>query len=190
MERFIDFGQGVFCYTLQRYASARNIRIILRDGKVSKVTAPKHIADSSIERFLQKQESWIVKHVRLFSSKQEWKVFAQKGDGFYRKNKKQAYDIVKEKLELYNTLYGFVYNRVSIRNQSSRWGSCSSQKNLNFNYKIIFLPDDVADYIVVHELCHLEEMNHSEDFWRLVAYALPAYKDLRKKLKQYTKEYV
>jgi len=76
------------------------------------------------------------------------------------------------------------FKRVAIRNQKSRWGSCSSQKNLNFNYRLCLLPSDIAEYIIVHELCHLQEMNHSVKFWRLVEKTIPDYKFRQKRLKK------
>ena len=78
--------------------------------------------------------------------------------------------------------------RVAIRNQRSRWGSCSKQGNLNFNYKIALLPDALADYIVVHELCHLGEFNHSQAFWDLVAVAVPDHRERRAELRQIERE--
>jgi predicted metal-dependent hydrolase len=82
---------------------------------------------------------------------------------------------VHAKLDHWNQLYNFTYNRVTIRNTRSRWGSCSSKKNLNFNYRILFLPPELQDYLIVHELCHLQEMNHAPQFWSLVAQQVPDY---------------
>ncbi len=80
-------------------------------------------------------------------------------------------------------IYGVRYRKISIRAQKSRWGSCSLNGNLSFNYKIALLSPHLADYIIVHELCHLLEMNHSKRFWAHVARTIPAYKLLRKKMR-------
>lgn len=101
----------------------------------------------------------------------------------YRKFKEHARGFIKEKIVEINKFYNFSFNRVCIKNHKSRWGSCSKKGNLNFNYKIIHLPLELAEYIVVHELCHLKELNHSSRFWALVAKAVPDYKARRKKLK-------
>lgn len=101
----------------------------------------------------------------------------------YLSNKELARGFVNAKLIKLNSYYGFKYNRVAIRDQKTRWGSCSSRGNLNFNYKIIFLEDDLAEYIIVHELCHLVEMNHSSKFWDRVEKACPDYKSIRQRLK-------
>jgi len=73
---------------------------------------------------------------------------------------------------------------VKIRDQSSRWGSCSWKGNLNFSYKLVLLPEHLADYVVVHELCHLREMNHSPRFWALVSQTVPDYRAKRRELKK------
>lgn len=90
----------------------------------------------------------------------------------------------------YNGEIYFEFNRISIRNQKTRWGSCSSNKNLNFNYKIVFLPDYLAEYIVIHELCHLKHFNHSKEFWELVKFFCPEYAKFQTELKsfKFTKE--
>lgn len=80
--------------------------------------------------------------------------------------------------------YGFKYKKISIRAQSTRWGSCSSDRNLNFNWKLIMAPVEVLDYVIVHELCHTVEMNHSKSFWNLVASVMPNYKVYRDWLKK------
>ena len=99
-------------------------------------------------------------------------------------NKELARSFVVERINYFNQGYGFVVKRISIRNQRSRWGSCSKKGNLNFNYRIVLLPPPVADYIIVHELCHLGEFNHSKRFWNLVARTIPDYLAIRKKLRK------
>jgi predicted metal-dependent hydrolase len=94
----------------------------------------------------------------------------------YAEHKEAARDLCHERLAHYNQHYSLHFNRVAIRNTRSRWGSCSSKKNLNFNYRILFLPAQLQDYLIVHELCHLQEMNHAAGFWNLVAQQVPDYK--------------
>ncbi|MGE5498930.1 MAG: M48 family metallopeptidase, partial [Syntrophothermus sp.] len=79
--------------------------------------------------------------------------------------------------------YGFRTGRISIKGQKTRWGSCSRLGNLTFNYKLMAYGTDIIDYVIVHELCHLKELNHSKRFWRLVEEILPNYKELRKELR-------
>ena len=98
----------------------------------------------------------------------------------YRLHKQQAVRFVQQRLQHLNQLYGFSYHRVTIRNQATRWGSCSKHGNLNFHYKIVLLPPELADYVLVHELCHLQELNHSKRFWNLVAQTIPDYASKRK----------
>lgn len=95
-----------------------------------------------------------------------------------------ARQLVHARIAHYNRAYGFVHGRIFIKNHKSRWGSCSQKGNLNFNYKIALLPLELADYIVVHELCHLEEFNHSPEFWRLVERAIPDHQERRRALRR------
>ena len=101
----------------------------------------------------------------------------------YLQHKETARKLVIKQLEFFNGLYKLEYKRISIKNQRTRWGSCSKTGNLNFHYKIALLPEQLSSYIIVHELCHLSQFNHSQNFWNLVARAIPNYKELRKKLK-------
>lgn len=105
----------------------------------------------------------------------------------YTEHKELARELVHKKLQQWNAVYQFTYGRVAIRNQRRCWGSCSSQKNLNFNYKILFLPDHLQDYLIVHELCHLQEFHHGPAFWELVAQTLPEYKNHRRELKEHAR---
>lgn len=101
----------------------------------------------------------------------------------YLAHKEIARAFIGARVAVCNTHYGFSYKRVFIKNQRSCWGSCSEHGNLNFNYKLLFLPSHISDYVIIHELCHLAELNHSPRFWVLVSQTCPEYKNCRKELK-------
>lgn len=93
----------------------------------------------------------------------------------YVAHKELAREIILDRLAYWNQQYNFAFKRVAIRNQKTCWGSCSDKGNLNFNYKLIFLPSHLMDYVIVHELCHLQILNHGRGFWNLVRETLPDY---------------
>jgi len=104
--------------------------------------------------------------------------------------REQARTLVENRLSVINKFYNFKINRVAIKNTTTRWGSCSSKGNLNFNYKIIYLKPALADYLIVHELCHLGELNHSKRFWALVSKTVPDYAKINKELKRIHIKYI
>ncbi|MDD5433102.1 MAG: M48 family metallopeptidase [Candidatus Pacebacteria bacterium] len=129
------------------------------------------------ENKMKKQKYfWVVRRVRRRVS-----LRGTKKD--YLKYKDQAMALAQNRIEYFNKIYGLKYNKINIKNQKTRWGSCSKKGNLNFNYKIALLPERLADYIIVHELCHLKEFNHGQKFWNLVAKAVPEYSKLKRGLK-------
>ncbi|MEK7644650.1 MAG: M48 family metallopeptidase [Patescibacteria group bacterium] len=102
----------------------------------------------------------------------------------YRHCKSRARKFIHERVKECNKIYQFSFNRIAIKDHYSRWGSCSGKKNLNFNYRLLFLPIHLADYVVAHELSHLRELNHSPRFWALVAKVIPDYRKRRLELKR------
>lgn len=103
----------------------------------------------------------------------------------YHQHRARALKFFSEKAKQWNSVYEFRYVRISVRNQTTRWGSCSSRQILNFNYRLFFLPEHLADYVIVHELCHLAEMNHSRKFWQLVARTIPDYRKRHRELRHH-----
>jgi predicted metal-dependent hydrolase len=107
----------------------------------------------------------------------------------YLKHKERARHLVHQRLLYFNQFYNFTYHKVAIRNQRTRWGSCSKHGNLNFNYKLALIPESLANYVIVHEICHLGEFNHSRNFWDLVEKTIPDYVKCREDLKKINSEY-
>ena len=100
--------------------------------------------------------------------------------------KKIEYSLhVSKRASYFAAAYGLSYKKISIKRQKTRWGSCSRAGNLSFNYWITFLPSRLLDYVVVHEICHLKEFNHSRKFWTLLAETFPDYAVLKKQLRTY-----
>ncbi len=108
---------------------------------------------------------------------------AKRGSAAESEAKKAARALAHARLAHFNQFYGFTYQKVFIRNQKTRWGACSAKGNLGFNYRITYLPPQLADYVIVHELCHLGQFNHSPAFWQLVAHVIPDYKAQRRELR-------
>ena len=103
----------------------------------------------------------------------------------FQKHKYAARKLVTSRVKFYAEQYGFKPGKISIRNQRSRWGSCNTKGDLNFNYRLIELAPDLADYVIVHELCHTKEMNHSARFWSLVKQVVPNFNSCRKEIRKY-----
>lgn len=153
-------------------------------GQVT-VRAPHTMPDSTIQRFLSQKESWILKHLSHSASRPaqpqaENPTLSEFRRSYYMES---ARKIFKRKTAAYARKMGVTYGRITIREQKTRWGSCTSEGNLNFNWRLIFAPEKVLDYVVVHELSHRKEMNHSPAFYAVVASVMPEYKACEKWLR-------
>ncbi len=107
---------------------------------------------------------------------------------YEKRYRKAARLRMEERTAFFHKITGGSYTSITIRDQKTRWGSCSSSGTLSFNYRLIFAPPAILDYVVVHELCHLTHMNHSKDFWNMVESVLPDYKERRQWLKEHGQE--
>lgn len=176
-----------FDYNLKISRKARRMRLtIYCDGSMT-ATMPRGSSLSILEKFIDEKSEWIMKKIEFFKS-----TYGQMGSinlaanrkGEYEKYKNVAQEMAVARAQYFNYYYNFPHRKISIRNQKTRWGSCSSNGNLSFNYKIIFLPAELRDYIIVHEICHLAEFNHSRNFWDLVARTMPDYRRLREEVRR------
>ncbi len=173
--RSLRDGEEKFKLILRRNSRSRHIRItVSADGSVL-LTRPFYVNEEKAISFLNEKMDWVRKKLKEAKENTDPDISIHSLE-HYREYKDEARRLVEEKVEYWNRIYGFRFNRISIRNQKSRWGSCSSKKNLNFNYKIIFLKEELQDYLIVHELCHLKHMDHSKKFWQLVERTHPEHK--------------
>lgn len=156
---------------------------ITRDAQVL-VRAPYRMKNADIQRFVEEKQEWIEKSIQQIKEKQH----KYSIEPFTIEEIKQLAEKAKKKIPpkvaYYASLMGITYGRITIRNQKTRWGSCSVKGNLNFNCLLMLAPEEVLDYVVVHELCHRKEMNHSRKFWSEVEMILPDYKKQRNWLKE------
>jgi predicted metal-dependent hydrolase len=171
-----------FMFTLKRNSRSRTLRIAVHRDGTCVVTAPRFLSERRIRAFVASKADWIKEKQKAFEKlgPVPTKIDNVKG---YKENKKKALALVQSRIDILNEAYDFPYKKISIRNQKTRWGSCSSTGTLSFNWKIVLLSPAEADYIIVHELCHLGQMNHSLKFWALVAHTCPNHKAIRKHLR-------
>lgn len=149
------------------------------------VRAPLRMTDAEIMRFLNSKSSWIQKHLKSVAERDA----TAKALPVYTYEEMQALadkalQVIPERVKHYAQIVGVDYGNITIRNQRTRWGSCSSKGNLNFNYLLMLLPDKIIDSVVVHELCHRKHMNHSAQFYAEVERAFPDYQRCHEWLKE------
>ncbi len=185
-QKQIKLKNQIINYTLKTSLKATRLRLTISSKEGLVATKPVRMSPRVVESFILKKASWVIKKVnQLEGSKNEKSPF-QGASKSYKVNKQLAEKFIKERVKFLNKNYGFTFKSIRVKNQKTRWGSCSKKGNINFNYKIIFLPKELTDYIIIHELCHLKELNHSKNFWKLVAKEIPDYAILRKTLKKLT----
>lgn len=173
-------------YTIRKSRRAKYVSFTVYPDCSIIVTTPHRIGQSTIDKFISEKKDWIIKKVKYFKDINNDKFSLNLSRKDYLKHKDNALVKIKSRIEFYIKIYDYPFNNVCVKNQKTRWGSCSSKGTLSLNYKLIFLPNEIMDYIVVHEICHLKEMNHSKNFWLLVEKTFPNHKQIRINLKKYS----
>jgi len=181
----IEIDNKQISYALRPHKGAKRFRLTVYADRGLVVTVPKRNYDPRLlNQFIRKHSDWILSKISYYSEMKERLGIGDR-EKEYRERRKEARELVMSRINYFCSLYDFPVGRVTIKNQRTRWGSCSGRRNLNFNYRVVLLSPELADYVIFHELCHLVEFNHSMDFWNLVAREIPDYRKLREELKQH-----
>jgi len=170
-------------YTLTR-SKRKSISVSVSKDLTVVVKAPMKMPKRDIEAFVSKHADWIEKQTSVMRERNANRVILS--DEQIKELKRKAKALLPEKVEHYSAIMGVKPTRIKITSANTRWGSCTAKDCLCFPYKIMLLPNELIDYIVVHELAHIEEKNHSAAFYAVVARYIPDYKDRRKHLKEWS----
>lgn len=163
---------------IKKHRASRNLKIsISQDGKV-RLTIPYYFPYYLGEKYLKEKKTWIIETLSKVTENNQEKVIINEQQEKTLRIKARA-DILKL-VNHYCLIYNLTYHKIFIKGQRSLWGSCSQKKNLNFNWRLMLAPERILHYVVVHEVCHLREMNHSKNFWQLVALTIPEYQECRR----------
>ena len=172
---------AAFTYDLIR-AKRRSMSLKVEENGGLTVRAPYGVKTEVIDEFVEAHGDWIR------TRRQEYERIRRLRPSYTEKErqegKQRAVQLLREKCQYFAAHMGVTYGTVTVREQRTRWGSCSARGNLSFNWKLATMPEEIVDYLVVHELAHRIEMNHSPAFWAIVEKQIPDYKERRAWLKQ------
>ena len=170
-------------------SNRRSFAIEIGRDKIIKVRVPKRASKVQIDELLMKKQDWILRTLDKMNQRNEVSIreaeqVKELSSEEIKKLRKEARARLTELTERWANRIGVSYGNISIRGQKTRWGSCSSKGNLNYNYLLMLCPDEVVEYVVIHELCHRIHMNHSMKCWEKIEEYCPQHKQARKWLKQ------
>lgn len=176
----------IYNYEIIR-SSRKSVSLEITRNLEIRVRAPYRMTKREIQAFVESKEAWLQKHLEVMKVQQ---VKAAKRQPLspddIRRLADMALKVIPERVAYFADIIGVTYGRITIRHQKTRWGSCSQAGNLNFNCMLMATTPEILDYVVVHELCHRKQMNHSPQFWAEVEKVIPNYRELREELKSYS----
>jgi predicted metal-dependent hydrolase len=174
---------GIGQILFERSNRAKRINISVKPFRGVRVAVPYRVSFDKALQFAQSKKSWIRKHMNKMRAVEE------ENENFIKNsteiNRAEARKKLVNRLNELSEKHGFTYNKVFMRNQRTRWGSCSSKNNINLNIKLIRLPDEMIDYVILHELVHTRIKNHTKEFWRELDRLVGSAKTKNKRLKEY-----
>lgn len=191
----IKYQSAVYELTYRIVRSERKtLSVSIQPNCTITVRAPRSVSDSQIRRFLIEKQHWLITKYLEAKQKQEAIPCSDLTDTQRAALTRRYIDAAKEyfpkRVAYFHQFTGGTYSRITIRDQKTRWGSCSSKGTLSFNWRLMLAPPAILDYVVVHELCHLRHMDHSPAFWQAVGEVFPDYASARKWLRKHGQELV
>jgi predicted metal-dependent hydrolase len=166
----------MIAYKIRKSAKAKRVSIKIDQNRQVSLIIPPRFPEYLAKQFVESKQDWIQEKLATIPEN----IYTPE---HYKKHKERAREIITNRVQYWTQIMGLSYNRLSIRHTNTRWGSCSSKRNLNFSYKLMFLEPELMDYIIIHELAHLVEMNHSKRFWNIVGTYCEDYLELRARLR-------
>ena len=169
-------------------SNRKSIGLEVRSADDIRVRIPSRLSDRELKKFVNAHKDWIFEKTELIENWEDQRAStgAPSWEGLSKVELQNIKNKFADRVSYFAEIMNVTFGRITIRNQKTRWGSCSTKGNLNFNYQLYYLPDELLDYVVVHELSHRRHMDHSKEFWTEVEKYCPNYRKLRKNLKQYT----
>ena len=172
-------GVALPCHIV--FSDRKSIGIQIKTDASVQVRAPFYISKGKIESFIREKSDWIYKNYTKMLERSETITTAltplqkQQTEALKKRFQNAARVHFPKRVSELQKLTGGTYTKITIRNQKTRWGSCSQTGTLSFNYRLMMAPPAVIDYVIIHELCHITHMNHSKDFWNMVGSVMPDY---------------
>lgn len=179
MEHKVEYNGETMSYNLIK-SKIKNIYIYVKNGKVT-VKAPSSLKDKSVHDFIKKKSKWIYEKVK--QDRENTKTQEGTQEEIKLEDVEQLKKIVENTIQKYSKLLKQVPNKVRIRDIKYAWGSCSSNRNITINKKLAKKDEKIIEYVVLHEMCHLKQMNHSKEFWALLETYMPEYRVYKRMLK-------
>lgn len=174
--------EGIGPVLLERSTKAKHLNITIKPFKGVRVAVPRGVPFKVAEQITRAKSKWLNHH--LSRIKKLEKLYKAASTDEAAIDRKEASKVLVQRLEEIAAIHGYSYNRVSIRNQKTRWGSCSSNNNISLNVKLTLLPDALRDFILLHELVHTKVKNHGKGFWAEIMKAEPKARELAKQVSQ------
>lgn len=182
-QRCLQVADAMIAYEVRTSRRASRLRLTVYRGGSVILTIPRGTDTKEAQFFLDQKKAWLVQTLARLHQPDDSELRLPALPQF-EEGRDRALILVRKRLTHFNQTYGFSFHRISIKRTKTLWGSCSQNGNLSFHYRIISLPPALADYLIVHELCHLGEFSHSPKFWSLVGQTIPDYPSRRRELKR------
>ena len=180
-------GQGEIRISVIRSAR-KSLGLEVRDANTVLARIPTRVSDRELKAFVENHRSWILEKTEVMAEREENRKStpAPPPELLSKTDRMKIQLKIGKRVRHYCEIMGVTVGYVTVKNQKTRWGSCSAKGNVNFNYQLAFLPDELLDYVVIHELAHRRHMNHSRAFWAEVEKYCPDYLERREQLKEYS----
>lgn len=180
-------GRGEIRISVIRSAR-KSLGLEVRDANTVLARIPTRVSDRELKAFVENHRSWILEKTEVMAEREEKRKStpAPPPELLSKTDRMKIQLKIGKRVRHYCEAMGMTVGYVTVKNQKTRWGSCSAKGNVNFNYQLAFLPDELLDYVVIHELAHRRHMNHSRAFWAEVEKYCPDYLERREQLKEYS----